>query len=117
MEITAISKLTTADYIPENDKESSEPTAFKLKPLNGMQYMEVIAELKTDENGEASLTGKGLGLAIKFGLAGWDNFCDEDGKNLKFNRLNIVKIPPIILTELAGEIINRSEVGAEERKN
>ena len=119
MAITAISKLTAEDYVPESDRDSDadDQTSFSLKPLNGMQYREVIAELKTDGDGESSLTGQGLKLAIKYGLAGWENFSDENEKVLKFNKLNVSKIPPIILTELAGEIINRSEVGAEERKN
>ena len=117
MAITAISRLTTKDYVTEGDKDSDDQTVFKLKPLNGLQYMDVIAELRTDENGEAGLTGKGLGLAIKYGLAGWENFNDEDEKELKFNKLNVSKVPPIVLTELAGEIINRSEAGGEERKN
>ena len=117
MAITAISKLTTADYIPERNKDIGDPTVFKLKPLSGRRYMEIMPELKTDENGETSVSGKGLWMAIKFGLVGWDNFYDEDGKELKFNMINIEKIPPVTLIDLAGEIINRSEVGAEERKN
>ena len=117
MAITAISRLIAEDYVTEGDRGSDEPTSFSLKPLNGMQYMEVIAELKTNGDGEASLTGEGLKLAIKYGLVGWKNFCDEDGANLKFNKLSVTFIPPTILAELASEIISRSEVGAEERKN
>ena len=116
MAITAISNLAPFDYVPELDRDSESPTTFKLKPLNGMQYMEVISELKSD-GGETRLSGKGMHLAINHGLVGWDNFSDDNGKAVKFNPANINKIPPIVLAELAGEIVSKSELGVTETKN
>jgi len=117
MSITAISGLTAEKYIPEIDKDSDEPTSFKLKPLSGVHYMSIMAEVTELGDGESRITGNGLRLAIKHGLVGWDNFNDAQGNKMKFNPVNVKKIPPAILTELAGEIISRSEVGGEQIKN
>ena len=117
MSIQIISNITPFDYTPTGDRESADPTVFKLLPLNGMQYMEVMNELTRDANGTMKLSSRGLQQALKYGLIDWKNLCDENGKNVKFNAFNINKIPPFILTELAGEIIDRSEVGDAVRKN
>lgn len=117
MAITAISKLTAEDYIAQSDREDESPTRFRLRPLNGLQYMEVISELSRGDDGQLRISGKGMKLALQYGLVGWSNFRDSDGKEIKFNPVNVEKIPPVILSELAGEIINRSEIGEDERKN
>lgn len=117
MSITAISKLIAEDYIPQSDIDSDNPTKFRLRPLNGMQYMEVMSELIRNDDGQLRISGKGMKMALQYGLIGWSNFRDEDGNELKFNILNVEKIPPVILSELASEIISRSEIGEEERKN
>ena len=79
--------------------------------------MEIMAEVSDSGNGEQRISGNGLRLAIKHGLSGWENFNDEQGNALKFNPLHVQKIPPVILSELAGEIISMSEVGGEQIKN
>jgi len=117
MSITAISGLTVQDYICAADKESDEPTTFKLKPLSGMHYMEIMAEVTDSGNGEQRISGNGLRLAIKHGLTGWDNFPDDNGKDLKFNSMNLQKIPPVELAELAGQILSISEVSGAQTKN
>lgn len=117
MAITAITNLAPFDYVPESDRDSESPTTFKLTPLNGMQYMEVISEITTDTNGDSRLSGTGMNRAIKYGLTGWENFPDENGKAVKFNPIAIRKIPPVILAELAREIVSKSELGVSEQKN
>lgn len=121
MAILAITALTAKKYVPLSEQDSevdaNELTSFDLKPLNGLEYMEVISELKTDSEGVSRLSGEGLKKSIRYGLVGWDNFNDEQGRKVKFNKFNVSKVPPLVLAELASEIINVSETGNEERKN
>jgi hypothetical protein len=117
MPITAISNLTPEWYTPECEKGVDDPTRFKLKPLDGKEYMEIMSEFRREESGEFTISSRGLHAALKYGLVGWENFMDSHGKDVKYSPHNLGKVPPIILQELAGEIINRSELGETERKN
>lgn len=111
--IHAIPQLLTIDYIPKDDRDSEQPTKFKLQPLSGTQFMEVLCEI----DAEGHYTAKGLLLALKYGLCGWDNFCESNGGAIPFAPVNFGKIPPMIVHEVALEIINRSSLGEKERKN
>lgn len=116
MAIVAMTGIVDDDYICRKDQDSESPTIWKLRPLNGFKYMEVMTELvRTDEG--FKITGKGLGLAVKHGLVGWENFKDQNGKELKFNSINITKIPAVVLGELADRVIEISELGDEQTKN
>jgi len=109
--------LVPAWFTPESEKESDNPARFLLKPLDGEEYLELITELGEKEEGGMTISGKGLKLAIRYGLAGWENFNDAGGTPLKFSRGNIGLLPVYILVDLAQEIANRSAVSGEQEKN
>lgn len=116
MTITALSGLVEQEYIPEDDKDSENPTVFRLKPLNGMQYMEVMSEVKRVGD-FLRVSGDGLKLAIKYGLVGWKDFYDENGKDVKFNPHTVLRVPSDVLAELADKIISISRLEGTEIKN
>lgn len=117
MPITAIDNLSPSWYTPECEKDEENPTRFNLRPLDGLEYMEVIAEVTKLESGDFSISSRGMQKAIRSGVVGWENFLGSNGKDIKFSPHNINKIPPLILQELASEVIERSELGAEAEKN
>ena len=116
--ITALtSGLTNEKYIPESEKNEPNPAEFTLKPLNGLEFMEVMNEMYRDENGVLRMPGEALKKAINFGVRGWKNFLDPQGEDVPFNKSNIPLIPAPVLSDLANKIISISEVGVAERKN
>ncbi len=117
MTITAFSGLAPEKYIPRSEREEDSPAEFTLKPLNGLEYMEVIGQLINDEDLGWQITGRGLRIAISYGVIGWTEFNDADGKEIKFSKNNVKLLPSVILGELADKIINISEIGEAERKN
>jgi hypothetical protein len=117
MAITAIDNLSPSWYTPDCEKDEDVPTRFNLRPLDGLEYMEVISEVTKHDSGDFAITSKGMQKAIRSGVVGWENFKGSTGKDIKFSPHNLNKVPPLILQELAGEIIERSELGAEAEKN
>ena len=117
MAIVAISGFMPVDYILNSDKDSGNPTVFKLKPLTGTEYLEVASEFSFSPEGDTKLSGKGMRLAIKYGLTGWTNFLDENDRQVKFSKGNIDKIPPVALMELTNAILEQSEAGEDLSKN
>ena len=107
MAINAITKIAADWYTPESEREEENPTRFKIQPLNGLQHMEVLNDLYKS----------GPFNALRYGLVGWENFSDENGKEIKFSAKNIERIPPLLLSELSTEIVNRSELGEDATKN
>jgi len=118
MAITAAqAKIDKVDYVIESDRGSENPTTFKLKPMDGQQYMGVMAEANMDQDGMMSFSERTMKNTLKYGLVGWDNFPDEDGKDVKFSRLAFGRIPVAELTELFSQIIKMSSVSEDEGKN
>lgn len=115
--IQAIPQLIAINYTPRADQGSDNPTTFKLRPLDGLQYMEVMHELTESKGSGVRISAAGKLLALKYGLADWNNFNDAQGNAIPFSPVNFKLIPPVILNELAIEIMNRSEFGEGDQKN
>lgn len=111
MAITAMTGLVPEWFEPEQE-ESDVKTRFKLKPLNGMEYLEVIPYIRGQY-----LIGDGVKLALGYGLVDWENVFGEDGKAVKFSRSGVALLPPKILSMLSAEIIERSSFDGEKAKN
>lgn len=117
MAITAKSKLASTWFTPNSEKNSSNPTKFKIRYLTGREFLEVKDHLIFDEeNDRVLIGGKGLFLAVRFCLEDWENYLDEDGKPIKFSKDEIENIPENILFELAMAIINKKSALTEEEK-
>jgi len=117
MSITAAKGFIPEKYIPESQKNETPPAEFTLKPLTGLEYMEVMSEMYRDDKGQIHMPGTALTLAINYGLKGWKNFIDEDGEDVGFSKQAIAFLPAVELSELADKIIAISELGVAERKN
>jgi len=115
MPLVARKKIDPVWFTPDAYAEDEDPVAFKIKPLSGSQAVEVGAEV-AEIAGQMRVTGHGLNLAIRYGLAGWRNYIDERGKEIKFNFLAAQNLPAEILSDLAVEIYEMSNLGEEEKK-
>ena len=115
MSTTAISKLAPFEFKLEPD--AVDAATYTLKPLSGLEHMEVMASNEINEQGQIVYTGRSLRMAIKYGLKGWDGVCDADGEALGYSHANVERLPPLDLHRIANEILRRSEITGEERKN
>ena len=77
MPIQVNNSFIPVTYIPEGEKDSDDPTTFELKPLNGMEYMQVLNNTVIDDNDVTKLSATGLELALKLGLMGAKNMLDS----------------------------------------
>ena len=116
MAITALNKVSTANFILESD-DGDEPTIWKLKPMDGQQYMGVMAEGNETPDGGITFSNRTMRDKLQYGLVGWDNFKDADEKDIKFSRMNFGRIPVEALTVIFSEIIKRSSPDEDEIKN
>ena len=115
MAIKPLSGLAPEWYTPKQDGEENEQTAWHLKPMDGMEYMEVMS-ISQVVDGFIDFTPDAVRLVIKYGLIGWRNFKDENGNDLVFNTANVRLIDSNHLTEIAQQIILRSSLSAAQKK-
>ena len=115
--ITALSNIAAEFYTPTTEIDEENPTRFKLKPLNGIDYMNVITESGTNADGNFVLSASSGQRALKSGLVDWENFTFADGKDVKFSIHNFKLIPAEILAELIGQIMSISSTDASAEKN
>lgn len=117
MAIKALNPFAPSWYTPKEEEGSDNPTRFKIRGLDGEQMSYVGAELVFDASGNIrNISGKGIELALGYGLVDWENFENDDGP-VKFNRANFRLIPYHLRLELAVQIVARSVPNEEERKN
>lgn len=111
------SPLVASDYVPMDQRDQADPARFKLRPLTERQWLQVMFMHGIGEGGEVKLTPLQVESALEHGLLGWDGITDQDGKPVKFSRMNAERLPAGLRVELAGEIINRSQLGEDGAKN
>jgi hypothetical protein len=92
-------------YVCEEERGSGDFTIFYIKPLTIFEYRHC------EDSGSSNERVGAFGLkALTYGLVGWDNFLDEDGKIIPFDVNNISAIPYQNQLELSSEIIKISDV-------
>lgn len=116
----ALNPFAAEWYTPAEDKESENPTRFKIRGLNGSQVGYVQPEMILGVNDEGTpmltgLTGKGVDVTLNLGLVDWENFANDFG-SVKFSQHNFGLIDVKTRTELALQIIAKSFATAEEKK-
>ena len=104
-------------YTPASEKDSEKPARFKLKPLDGMQYVELCGEAKFTESGGMVPTRKATEIALKAALVDWENIDEANDRPLKFSPHNFKHLPAEILSELVNEILIRSTLTEDDSKN
>ncbi len=115
MSINALTKIAPTWYTPESEKDSDDPTRFKIRPLTPPER-ESVTEL--DDDGSFNIPPKNFGQVLRLGVVDWENFNDaETGKPIKFSYTNHWRIPWEIRLELAGQILISSQLSGDEEKN
>jgi hypothetical protein len=118
--VRAITKLVAEWFTPSDQLElpdGENPTRYLLKPLNGLQFMELMPLGTINTQDHFAPTHAGRMLLLRYGLQGWEGVLDENGEPLEFNRRMFTAIPPSHLIECAHEILARSALEAAEAKN
>lgn len=119
MATKALTGLVAAWFTPSDQvgEDVEDPTRYYIKPLDGLQFMEVAANGDILKDGSFIPSHTGRMLLLRHGLKGWENVLEPDGKPLEFNLARIKFLNANHLIELTNEILERSSLGAEDQKN
>lgn len=115
MGIKALEGLVPAWYTPIGQDDDDKPTRFKLKPLNGDQYAEVMDHFRVEEE-RLHVKAAGQKICLKHALVDWENFADSSG-DVEFLPTNFRLIPYSQRTELVTHIMLKSALSEEQEKN
>lgn len=117
--LKALKHLVAEHYVPLSERDSETPTRFLLRPLDGIERLDVT--YYRDEMGNLSLSSSAARAALKHGLQGWENFLDDAGSPVMYipgdRDANLKRLPAELVAELATEIFVRSVLTEDERKN
>lgn len=120
MAIKAKSPLAPYWYIPKSEKESANPTKFRLRTLDGLEYQDVDLYRDT-KTGNWRATQSGVRSVLGAALLDWENMLDGQGSPLAFNAHDKGKslsvIPAEILSELFWEVVMKSALDEGQEKN
>ncbi len=116
MAIQALKGIVSSWYTPDQDDAEEDPTRFMLSAVNS-EHLDIITEDATISDGVVRLTARGVRYALRYGIEDWENFIDEQKKEIPFSLDNFKIIPWGIRRNLASEIVNRSFLLETERKN
>lgn len=112
--IKALELLAPAPYTPKGEEGKGDPARFILKPLSGLEALEVQENLPGTGLWNAAATK----AAVMRGLVGWENFNDSAGPVpfLADMNANIARLPAELLIALRREISARTWPGEEDKK-
>lgn len=116
---TALSRLEPTWYILESEREDKNATEFSLKPLSGLEFMRVAELVKVNREGGVELNAVACDEILRWGLKGWRRFFDEEGAPVPFSKTfdtNISRLPNSAITELAWEVLLRSQLSEAAKK-
>lgn len=112
MAITLVKpKLNKTWYTLQGQEGEDDPAKFEIMPLNQSQYTEVLGYRLTGEAGKAFKT------AFNYGVKNWSGILDEDGSPLPCKPRHFSIMDAETITEIGAEIIERTDLTDEERKN
>lgn len=112
MAIKPVNVVAPFWFTPEDQRDDPNPTRFQLKALDGKQALEVLSGVHG-----GSMSPECVNSCLKYGLVGWENFTEADGKPIKFVPTNYGRIPPETLSEIIGVIIDHTQLGEDDKKN
>jgi hypothetical protein len=126
MGIVGVDTNLSQDYISKYDK-GEQKTIWKIAVLSAHAFAHIGSKI-TDQTKAV----EGMLEVVKFGLRGFENFKDKDGKDVQFTTEtkelysrtynlvsnNIINIIPIdIIIELGGRILEITKLTEQEIKN
>lgn len=120
MAIKAKSPLAPWWYTPKAEEGSANPTRFRLRSLDGLEYQDIDLHRDT-KTGNWRATASGVRSVLGAALLDWENMLDEQGAPLAFNVQDKGKslsvIPAEILSELFWEVVTKSSLSEDQEKN
>lgn len=111
MPIQPMTGLQPEDFVPEDQEGDGEPTSFRIQPLNGEQFNNVMALFQQLPDGQMTYSGQAITLCLRYGLTDWSNF------GVKFSVHNHKLIPAAVRTAIFARIIEISSLDEDEIKN
>jgi hypothetical protein len=107
----------TPDSEERTEAEESKRTKFKIRGLDGEQLGFIQPELRFTEDGRSlvGMSGKGVVLALQFGLLDWENVANDQGP-VAFSPANFRLLPMSARDSLALKILVASYVQEPEKK-
>src|SRR3990172_10202250 len=117
MTIKALNPIAPFWYPPRSEAGAPNPTRFKIRGLNGTEQGYLVPEMTFDVIGRTTtgMSGRGLELALAYGLMDWENFANGTGP-VAFAPANFGLLDYTLRVELAWQIFAASYVDAEEKK-
>lgn len=116
--LKALNPLTPEWYTPRAEVAQQNPTRFRIKPLSGVEAMDL--ELFKDVEGNTRISGRSAKTILRHGLSDWENF-GTDTETIPFKAgnpdENIARLSTDIADELVAEIFRRTVLQETERKN
>ena len=109
MALAVTSSLAPEWFTPPSQADESEPAGFLLAPLSAAGFLNANAAVSADRYGDAAM------LVCQEVIKGWRNVT-VDGE-AEFKPRLVASLPPVIVSELATEIIGRATLSETERKN
>lgn len=137
MAYKAIHPNETFEYISPNDPDKDNPTAWILGTLDSytlskLRDIIVTSSMQNKEQTNPLRLGTFMREIVKFGLKGWKNFLDSEGKEIEYHQdvinswgrsYQVVSeklldlISQDVLAELSDAIYKGNQLTQEERKN
>lgn len=104
-------------YTPRGDVGRENPTRFKIRGLDGNELGYVSPELRIDEAKRmvTGASGRGLELALQYGLLDWENFANDTGP-VAYAPANFGLIAFELRSELFWRILAASHIAEEQKK-
>lgn len=90
---------------------------FLLAPLTSADWLDVRNQIFNSPDGEITMTGLGVMTAVRAAVRDWRNVFDEKQEQLPFSRAALEDLPSQVLLDIATEIVVRSTLSENERKN
>lgn len=118
MAIKALDPMVPIWWTPESEAKSENPTRFRIKPLTGIQRIEVNTDTKMTGRGLV-ISAAGIRTALRYGLVGWENFNNADGPVVFSFDVdeNLAVLPEGVILKLVDRILTASSVSEEAKKN
>lgn len=103
--------------LESTDPDDSNPPAFLLQPLTQVQTMEVVADGTITEGGRFIPSHAGRVKLLGWGVKNWRNVENANGVPAEFKPGSWQQLPWNTQIELADQIMARSALPEDERKN
>ncbi|WP_111639993.1 hypothetical protein [Marinomonas shanghaiensis] len=101
----------------ESDLDEKRDVKWLLKPLSGLEFMQVQSGASINAAGNFTYSGQAMRDALHFSIQDWAGFNDKSGNPMRYGRHRLGFAKQKYLTEVFNEIMNRAFIREYEEKN